>query len=157
MSIQGLSATLSRELEVTIETALMLAEPDITVPKLAERIYDSEPKLMAECQRLWALERIRWILYRKRQRIAAKNQLRLPGFENLPRLITMEDGRRRILKNATLDDLREYRAVLMKGRTDKIEALDRLIALVSKHSKREKKRLITVEEAIAAERKDQEG
>jgi hypothetical protein len=157
MSIQGLTATLKKELEITIETALMLAEEGTTIPALAERIYNSEPQLMGECQRLWALERIRWILYRKKQRIASKNQLRLPGFENLPRVITMKDGRRRVLKNATLDDLREYRTVLVNANNDRIEALDRLIALVSKYSKREKKRLITVEEVITAERKSQEG
>ena len=151
-----LTTTLQRELEITIESALMLAEPDTTVPVLAQRIYDSSPELMAQCEKYWALERIAWMLYRRKRRLLARrNQLTLPGFENLPRLLTMRDGTRKNIKAATLPELLEYREVMTKNNRSKLEDLDRLISLVSKHSRRHPR--ITVMEAIEAEQEKQQG
>ena len=130
-----MTAALKRDLEITLETALMLAEPDTPIPVLAQRIYDSDPTLMAECQHIWALERIIWMLYRKQQAATSSRQLCLPGFENLPNRITMKDGRRRALRSATLVHLIEFREVLAKRRTARYHAVVKLIALVAEYDK----------------------
>jgi hypothetical protein len=149
-----MTATLKRELEITLETALMLAEPDTSIPALAERIYNSEPRLMAECQRVWALERITWMLYRRQQTATASRQLCLPGFENLPQRITLKNGTRRALRSATLPLLIEFRDVLSRRRTARFHAVERLITLVAEYDKTHPD--ITVGEVIGLEAMKQE-
>ena len=151
-----LTASLKRELELSIESTLMLADPETPVPILAQRIYDSDPKLMEKCQRLWALERIAWMLYRNRQRQRLKNQdqFRLPGFEILPRLVTLKDGTRKLIRFATLGELEQYRTVLGRKNRAKMDELERLIAFVKKHAG--DRRNVTVDDALQAKEKSEQ-
>lgn len=154
MSIQEMTAALKRDLEITLETALMLAEPETPIPALAVRIYDSETKLMAEVGRIWIIERITWMLYRKRQSSTSSRQLCLPGFELLPQRITLKDGTRRALRSATLPLLVEFREVLSRRRTARFHAVERLITLVAEYDKNHPD--ITVGEVIGLEALKQE-
>jgi hypothetical protein len=134
----------------------MLADPETPVPVLAQRVYDADPPLMAECQKHWALERIAWMLYRNRQRQRMKNhdQLRLPGFELLPRLVTLKDGTRKLIRYATLAELEQYRNVLGTKHKAKIAELERLIALVKSFAG--DRRNVTVDDALVAQEKAQQ-
>jgi hypothetical protein len=129
-----MTAELIRELELTLEAALLMAEPETSVRTIAERLYDSESVLMEKIGRSLVVERIVWMLYRKRQRFTAANQLCLPGFEGLPARITMKDGTRRALRSATLELLQEFREVLLKRKGPRLRAVEKLIVLVSEYN-----------------------
>lgn len=144
-----MTAELTRELELTLETALLMAEPETPVKTIAERLYDSERVLMEKIARSLVIERIVWMLYRKRQRFTAANQLCLPGFEGLPARITMKDGTRRALRSATLELLQEFREVLLKRKGARLLAVEKLITLVAEYDKTHP--AITVGEVIALE------
>ncbi len=131
-------ASLKRDLEISLETALLLAEETTTLNELASRVYDSEPALMEQLRRPWMVERLRWLLARKRQRIKPDNQLPLPGFEHLPRRLTMKDGSRTPLRQAQITDLREFKDVHIKRaeRNDhRLRELDALIELMGPYVK----------------------
>ena len=66
--VMTVTKTQNRDLEITLETALLLAGPETSIPELAERIYDSEPELVAQLQRAWMVERFTWLLYRRHRR-----------------------------------------------------------------------------------------
>lgn len=143
---ETMKAQLNREVEITLETALMLA-PDTPVSELARQIYTTEPGLVAQVQKEWVIERFIWMLHRRRQRIKNQDQLILPGFELLPRRITFIDGSRGRLRGATLKELLEFRKALINqpialqnkliARMDrKLAALDRLIELVRSYSRK---------------------
>lgn len=144
-----ITSILKRDLEITLETALMLVEDGTPLQQLAERIYNAESQLMSQLQRPWMVERLVWMLSRKRQHIVSANQLRLPGFEDLPRRLTMKDGRRVALRNANLEQLKEFRNVLLARRNKRLESLNRLIACVAEYE--HKTPGITVGEVISLE------
>lgn len=138
-----------RELEITLESALMLVAPGITTPDLAERIYNSEPELMKRLQKPWMIERLIWMLHRKRRKIRPANQLSLPGFERLPQRLKLPDGRFARLKQATLKQLRLHRQFLSKRKDPRLAQLSALIDLVQPHA--QKRPGITVFEVMQAE------
>lgn len=143
-----LKATLLRDLEITIESALMLS-PDVPTAALAERIYDSDPELMERIQRTWVIERLVWMINRRRSRVSQGNQLPLPGFEKLPRRMVIKGGKRVALRYATVKQLRQYRGALWKKRDSRIEVVDRLIELVAGYASEHPG--ITVEEVMQRE------
>ncbi len=143
-----LTSGLKRDLEITIETALMLVEEGTSLQRLAERIYDSEPHLMEQLRRPWMTDRLLWLLSRKRQHMASADQLALPGFEGLPRRLTLKDGRRVALRKANLKQLKEFRAALTR-RNKQLESLNRLIVRVAEYER--KTPGITVGEVISLE------
>jgi len=145
-----MKTALTRELEITLETALMLS-PETPVSILAGKIYDSEPALVAQIQREWIVERLVWMLRRKRQRIKNQDQLILPGFQVLPRRLSMIDGTRLQLRSARLLELLEYRKLLVQRRDARIETLDKLIELVKAYAKEKKDQRITVATVFALE------
>lgn len=128
------AAGLHQQLLGVLESALTDADPSTPIGVLAERIYQSAPILMKRLM----LERLTWLLYRTRRRIAASKQLLLPGFEKLPGRIVLKDGRWTQLKKASLGQLREYRSVLLKRRDPRIKYVDRLISLFQRHGRRGK-------------------
>jgi hypothetical protein len=130
-----LTKALSRELDITLESALMLAEDGTPIPALAERIYDAEPALVAQVQRPFVVERFTWMLYRRQQRAASGNQLPLPGYESLPRRIELKDRKRGALRAAGLQELLQYRQILVVRRDKRLEVLDRLIELMRAYAK----------------------
>jgi hypothetical protein len=170
-----ISASLKHEIDVIIETTLMLAPKGVQIKELARRAYASERKIFDQAQETWVLDRIIWLLTRKRQTItsvdptnATSEQYMLPGMERIPRRFTMRNGRRIARENAVLSEVREYRASLLNLITNqrntlvakdptkdpRIVALDKLIELMLRYAKPGKMG-VTVGHVISAERKKQ--
>ena len=124
---------IARDLDITLETALMLSEGKSSVRKIAESIYESEAEMLEQFRHPWMVDRIVWMLKRRQSKIA-QGQLALPGFENLPRRITVKGGHRAALRFATLRELKEYRAILWKQEDKRVKTLDRLIELVASYA-----------------------
>ncbi len=94
---------------------------------IAERIYDSEPALMAEYQRQWSIDRLLWMIAKERRQLIlsggespeiAAVQVNLPGFEGLPQTIFLRNGRRQRLDYANATQIAEHIAML-KARMDR--------------------------------------
>ena len=81
------------------------------------------------------MARLTWLLYRKQQNAAAGNQLLLPGFEALPRRIELKGKKRGSLRGAGLEELLQYRRILVARRDKRLEPLDRLIELMRPYAK----------------------
>jgi len=66
------------------------------------------------------------------KRQAEENQLMLPGFEKIPQQITIRDGKRRPLEDATYKQLGQYLRVLRRQARDdsRIRQLQALMELV---------------------------
>lgn len=143
-----------RELEFAIESAIML-DPELSNVDLARKIYRSESTLMEEFKESLLIDRLIWMIGRRKQSIAAANQLPLPGFESLPRRINSKDGKRTAIRHADLDQLKAYREVLVERQDSRLDALDRLIALVTEEQRRTRSR-VTVADVMAAEQKKQD-
>jgi hypothetical protein len=129
-----LAPALKRELEMVIETALMLAQPGSPVPEIAERLYDSEKALMEQIQRPLIVERLTWMMNRRRQYLPSQDQMMLPGFPKLPERVTLLDGRRPRLWDATLPQLKQFRKVLMKRRAPRLKIIERLIDFMAPYA-----------------------
>ncbi len=167
-----ITAEVKLKLETAIETVLFMASKGTPLMELAKRIYADERELISQVQESWILDRLVWMLSRRRQAIPpvdsqeAESQLMLPGFERLPRRLTI-GGRRTALHLATLAQLKEYRNILlrqiidaMKATKDPLEdprivALDKLIALVSRYAAKKSNRSITVADVMIAEKAKQ--
>ncbi len=169
-----LTATLKKEIDTALETTLMFAPKNATLKELAARAYNSNRPTFDQAQETWMLERIEWLMARKRRTIipidAADEdpQFMLPGFERIPRRLTLKSGKRVALQNAILSQLREYRAALIVQLTNyrntlaskdpaqnpRVIELDRLIGLMEAHSIKGK--TVTVADVMAAERKKQD-
>ena|ERR1700679_2993935 len=149
-----LTATVKQELEITLETALMLAEPGTSVPALAERVYDSEPELMEKIKRAWIVKGLKWMLYRKQRNVPADDQLTFPGFPKLPRRMTLKNGSRPFFMQGNFKQLTEFRDVLLKRRGARLEIVERLIVLMAPYV--EERAGITVAEVLLAERGKQD-
>ena len=95
-------------------------------------------------------------------------QFMLPGFERIPKRLTMKNGKRVALQNAILSQLREYRSALLIQLTNyrntiaakdptkdpRIIELDRLIELMLKYAKPGK--TVTVADVMAKEKAQQD-
>jgi hypothetical protein len=157
-----LTETTKREIEAAVESALLTAPKDLPMMELARRIYASEPELIAKVQEAWILDKLIYQLRLCRHRVPSlelqETQLLLPGFERLPRRLSIE-GRRTPLIEARLFELKQFRAILIRQRTarndSKLAALDALIEMVTPYAR--EKRQITVGQVMAAEKGKQEG
>lgn len=168
-----LTVELQNEIDTALETTLMFAPKDATLKELAARAYNSNRPTFDQAQETWMLERIEWLIARKRRTIIPVDaeepaQFMLPGFERIPRRLTMKSGKRVALQNAILSQLREYRAALIVQLTNyrntlaskdpaqhpKVVALDKLIEMMEAHSVKGK--TVTVADVMAAERKKQD-
>jgi hypothetical protein len=138
------------EIEITLETALMLAAPGTTTRKIAEGIYTNEPQLMADLHRSWMIDRLIWMLNRKRANVPLEDQLSLPGFPTFPRRLTLKNGGRPFFMQANLTQLKEFREVLLKRRPPRLRVVERLIELMTPYAK--KRASISVVEVITAEK-----
>lgn len=136
-------------LEIAVESALLLAAPATSIRDLAERIYQGEPRLMESFQRRWMVDHLVWLIRRRSKLVKPENQLRLPGFEKLPRRLTTQDGKRPRLGGATLPQLMDYRRYLVNRRDPRVKQLDALIELMKRHAPRSP--TMTVSEVMAAE------
>lgn len=171
-----LTTALKQQIDIVIETALLLARKGTPLKELAQRTYAAERNVFDQAQESWMLDRIVWMLSRQRQKIhsvdgvgeALGDQFLLPGFERLPKRLTLRNGRWTALGNARLPQVREYREALLNQLTNyrktlaakdpagdpRIVALDKLIELMKKYLTRGK--TITVGSVMALERAQQE-
>jgi len=168
-----LTAALQHQIETVLETILMMAPKGTSLKDLAKRAYVSERAVFDQAQEAWMLDRIEWLLARKRRTIIPVDagedaQFMLPGFERIPRRLTMKSGKRVMLQKAILAQLREYRAALLIQLTNyrntlaakdptqdpRIIELDKLIELMAGYAKQGK--MFTVGDMMDAERKKQE-
>lgn len=168
-----LTADLQKEIDTVIETLLMMAPKGTPLKELARRAYTSERAVFDKAQETWMLDRIEWMISRKRRSIIPVDpgedaQFMLPGFERIPRRLTMKSGKRVMLQKAILAQLREYRAALLVQLTNyrntlaakdptqdpRILELDKLIEMMAGYAKQGK--MFTVGDMMAAERKKQD-
>lgn len=110
--------------------------PELSVPQLAAWVYDRHPEMMAAVRRRWTVERFEWLMNRMRHKIERRNGLILPGFEQLPKLMTRKDGSYMRIDSANLSELRKYRVILNRRGDSRLEQLDRLIELVQGYARR---------------------
>ena len=144
-----LSTALEEELDIVLETALMLAEPGTSLSALGQRIYDSESRLMAQIHRPWIVDGLIWRLRRKKANIPVQDQMSLPGFPILPIRATLKNGKRPYLGDATIKDLREFKNILAKRKSSRLRTVERLIELMAPYAKKNPK--ITVTGVIRSE------
>jgi hypothetical protein len=140
MAEGNLEARVERILAEAIELA-DIGGIKVPVRSIADRVYDSEPDLMAELQRPWMVERLIWMISRKRRStrrnsVETEAQLPLPGFEDLPRTIFLPNGRRHRLDHANRTHIIEH-IKMLKSRLSfhpKIEKMEAVLALMTKYS-----------------------
>ncbi len=145
-----LNPIVNRELEIVLETALMLAAPGTSVAAIANRIFDSERELMQQIQRPWILARLEWMLHRKKHDLPAEGQLTLPGMPRFPVRLTLKDGGRPAFMKSTFRQLKEYRGVLLKRKSPRLRLVDRLLEIMRPYAKKDRK--ITAQDVILKER-----
>lgn len=85
--------------------------------KIAERIFDSEPKLIQLVSRPWILSRLTWMIDRRRRErwhATGPSQMVLPDpiFEGLPSRVNLRDGSRPKLDRCTLGETEQYLRML---------------------------------------------
>ena len=168
-----LTTELKHEIDRILETALLMAPKGSTLKELTRRVFASERKVFDQAAETWIPDRIEWMLARLRRTItpvdlSEEAQFMLPGFERIPRRLTMKTGKRVALQTAILAELREYRAALILQLTTKrntlaqkdpakdprVIALDKLIALMLQYAKPGK--TVTVADVMAAEKAKQD-
>ncbi len=110
---------------------------------IVERVYDSEPELMAEYQRQWSIDRMLWMIAKERRRKfiddspeVAAIQINLPGFEGLPQTIFLRNGRRQRLDYANATQINEHIAMLKARmeRSPKIAQFQAVLKIMRKYT-----------------------
>jgi hypothetical protein len=141
--------TLAEELDAAIRMAAREADSSFSNWQIAEKLYDSQPELMAQFTRDWVIEKLASLLrgHRAAERKASDPQLTL-GFA-LPRSIVLKDGNKVPAEDATLGKLTQYRAQIRKRRPRLLESIDKAIVVMRKYAR--KKRGITWGEVVTLE------
>lgn len=110
---------------------------------IVERVYDTEPLLMADYQRQWSIDRMLWMIAKeRRERVCsgaaemAARQINLPGFENLPQTIFLRSGRRERLDYANLSMINEHISMLKARmeRSHKISLFQAVTKIMRKYT-----------------------
>jgi hypothetical protein len=105
---------------------------------IVERVYDSEPTLMAEYQREWSIDRMLWMIAKERRErymnhtpdaVPVYTQINLPGFEDLPQTIFLRNGRRYRLDLANVTQINEHIAML-KARMERAGKIAKFQAML---------------------------
>jgi hypothetical protein len=148
---------LKQQLETAIEMIAVAASKQTASIDLAKKMMATEPELIAKISSEVILDRLIWMIDRKRRSLRAiddpSKQLAFPGFGSLlPQRLTIE-GKYKNLRSATLADLQSYRKnIVGKYKTrPRIAALDKLISLIKTYPARRWSAL-TVGEVFEAER-----
>ncbi len=133
-------------LREAIELAGIAGGRKVSNRAIVERVYDSEPQLMAEYQRQWSIDRMLWMIAReRRERYAGGGpdapeivsmQINLPGFEDLPQTIFLRNGRRQRLDYANVTQVTEHIAMLKARmeRSPKIVQFEAMVKVMRKYS-----------------------
>lgn len=135
-------------LREAIELATIAGGRKVSNRAIVERIYVSEPELMAEYQRQWSIDRMLWMIAKERREHAATAssgegspeiasvQINLPGFEDLPQTIFLRNGRRQKLDYANMSQITEHIAMLKARmeRSPKIMQFERMVKVMRKYA-----------------------
>jgi hypothetical protein len=151
-----LTFELKQQLEMAVEMAVALRSKDATSMELALSLCKTESELIEKVQHDLVIERLLWMVNRKRRSVRALNdpskQLIFPGSGPIPQRLLVSE-KYTYLRSARLSDLQSYRnAVVGKYKTKpRIAAMDKLIALIKTYPKRRWSN-ITVGEVFDAEK-----
>lgn len=136
-----MDAVLSKQLQELIENALIAAAPDTPIKSLAKRLIDSNRELIDLLMEEWRVSYVARLVRAKQAQIAREQrtaQLMLPGFERLPGRITVSEGRRKPLEQATARQLREYLIVLRRRQKNNTQ-ISQVLSLLQLLKKWQKK------------------
>jgi hypothetical protein len=126
-----------------IEEALELADlGDLYIPahKVAARVFETETDLIAEVARPWIVERLTWMISRRRGARRTEKypseQMVLPDpiFQGLPKTIFLRNGERPRLDYATLTETEDH-LKLLRERFKTNARVTQFEALVELHRK----------------------
>ena len=134
-----------RNVEKVVDEAIELAdlgERGITARAIAERIHDSEPGLVAQVSREWIVERLTWMVSRRRRsrwnEKFAGRQMMLPDpiFQNLPRTIILRNGQRPRLDTCDAKQVIDHLAALRAryGKHPRITQMEAVLKLMKSHA-----------------------
>jgi hypothetical protein len=100
----------------------------------AKRFYDSHAELMEQLAKAWALDRLSTLFRHRRQRgwptHIKREQLILPGFENLPYNISIGSGNVKRLNNATVPQIRRHLEMLRRYQSKEVLEIGQLQAVL---------------------------
>jgi hypothetical protein len=136
---ENIENKIERVVYESIELAV-LSSGGVTSRSIAEKIYESEPDLMEQLKPYWMVDRLLWMVSRKRhmRRSMQRNavQLALPGFEGLPRRIFLPDGQRKFLDDATIEMIQDHVQILRDRLkpNSKIKLMEAVLDLMRKYS-----------------------
>ena len=116
-----LKLKLEKRLDKVLDEAIELAsigDQYVAAHKIAARVYETETELMEEVSRTWVIERLTWVISRRRrarwdQRLG-RGQMVLPDpiFQGLPKTIFLRNGKRPRLGGAILTETEDHLRLL---------------------------------------------
>lgn len=131
-----------------IDEALELAHVSghgAPAPAIAQRLFDSEPRLIEAVGRQWILARLTWLIGRRRRarwKEASPPQMVLadPIFQDLPRRIFLRNSRRPKLEHCTLGQIEERIKLVRERQKDdrSLEQLKAVAEILRKWTRQEK-------------------
>lgn len=133
---------LDKRIEAMLDDAIELADlGDRHIPaiKIAERIVDEDTELLREAQRFWTIERLAWMIARRRKdrwRHQHPRQMVLPDpvFQNLPKTIFLRNGQRPRLDYCTVSETEDH-LKLLRDRLKNHPRVRQMEAVVEIHRK----------------------
>lgn len=148
-------------LDEAIELAT-IGDQFVKAQKIAERVYASEPDLMAEVSRLWVIERLTWIITRRRRarwdQKYSRNQMMLPDpiFQGLPKTVFLRNGERPKLMQTMLSQTEDHLKLLRERfkNDPRVRQFEAVVELLRKWTAVQ--RGITLEEAMRLEAQERE-
>ncbi|MGH9344853.1 MAG: hypothetical protein ACRD3Y_02290 [Bryobacteraceae bacterium] len=140
--MSGSANDLQQRANQAVREALELAylgRQHIAAPKIAARIFESEPDLMRELFRPWMVERLTSMIQRARreawaQRDQGQMVLSDPVFWELPTRIFLRDGRRPCLEDCKIRQVEDH-LVLLRQRLKDHPRVKQMEAVVALHRK----------------------
>lgn len=133
------TARLSHQLEKAIENVILESETDTNIEAQTAIVIQENGEIIEALTAEWQFQQVLRMVRKKRLEIKRKarieEQYLLPGFEELPERITITNGQRRPLADATYHQLREYLAVLHKRHraARRVQQIKALMELVRKY------------------------
>jgi hypothetical protein len=160
-----LKPKLETRIELMLDEAIELAslgDQHIKARSIAERIYESEKDLMEEVSRLWVVERLTWMITRRRRarwdQELGRGQMMLPDpvFQGLPKTVFLRNGQRPRLMHTVLSETEDH-LKLLRERFKNDPRVRQFEAVVELHRKWSAvQRGITLGEAMKHEAQERE-
>jgi hypothetical protein len=160
-----LTPALEKRIEAALDEAIELAEigsAHVPAHRLAQRIYETEVSLMEEASRAWVIERLTWMITRRRRARWDQKfphlQMCLPDpvFQGLPKTVFLRNGERPKLLTTTLTQTEDH-LKLLRERFKHDPRVRQFEAVVELHRKWAAiERGITLGDAMMREAKERE-